>query len=154
MFPTSFAATPPGAIDLTGEAVRRRRTLQRAAMDALEHAGYEELLPPTFEYEDKLPRVPLPTLEESCALFLEWFAPLLAADELAETETAVTEFLASETVRALQADLVRYNDSPGVRSWLDTFWPYRYLGRRDYKAKRDHSVWEVATTTKELASGK
>ena len=52
MFPTSFAAIPPGALDLTGEAVRRRRSLQRAAMDALEHAGYEELLPPTFEYED------------------------------------------------------------------------------------------------------
>jgi ATP phosphoribosyltransferase regulatory subunit len=52
MFPTSFAATPPGALDLTGEAVRRRRTLQRAAMGALEQAGYEELLPPTFEYED------------------------------------------------------------------------------------------------------
>jgi cellulose synthase/poly-beta-1,6-N-acetylglucosamine synthase-like glycosyltransferase len=27
----------------------------------------------------------------------------------------------------------------------------RYLGRRDYGAKRDHSVWEVATTTKELS---
>lgn len=26
----------------------------------------------------------------------------------------------------------------------------RYLGRRDYKAKRDHSVWEIATTTKEF----
>ncbi|HEV8453851.1 MAG TPA: ATP phosphoribosyltransferase regulatory subunit, partial [Gemmatimonadales bacterium] len=52
MFPTSFAAIPPGALDLTGEAVRRRRSLQRAAMDTLEHAGYEELLPPTFEYED------------------------------------------------------------------------------------------------------
>jgi ATP phosphoribosyltransferase regulatory subunit len=52
MFPTSFAATPPGALDLTGEAVRRRRSLQRAAMEALEQAGYEELLPPTFEYED------------------------------------------------------------------------------------------------------
>jgi ATP phosphoribosyltransferase regulatory subunit len=52
MFPTSFAAIPPGALDLTGEAVRRRRSLQRAAMDTLEQAGYEELLPPTFEYED------------------------------------------------------------------------------------------------------
>lgn len=28
----------------------------------------------------------------------------------------------------------------------------RYLGWRDYKAKRDHSVWEIATTTKELSS--
>jgi ATP phosphoribosyltransferase regulatory subunit len=46
------AATPPGALDLTGDAVRRRRTLQRAAVSVLERAGYEELLPPTFEYED------------------------------------------------------------------------------------------------------
>jgi ATP phosphoribosyltransferase regulatory subunit len=52
MYPTSFAAIPPGALDLTGEAVRRRRSLQRTAIDTLEHAGYEELLPPTFEYED------------------------------------------------------------------------------------------------------
>lgn len=52
MFPPAIATVPPGALDLTGEAVRRRRTLQRAAMGALEHAGYEELIPPTFEYED------------------------------------------------------------------------------------------------------
>lgn len=52
MFPRSVAAIPPGALDLTGEAVRRRRVLQRAAMGALEQAGYEELIPPTFEYED------------------------------------------------------------------------------------------------------
>jgi ATP phosphoribosyltransferase regulatory subunit len=46
------AATPPGALDLTGDAARRRRALQRAAVTVLERGGYEELLPPTFEYED------------------------------------------------------------------------------------------------------
>jgi ATP phosphoribosyltransferase regulatory subunit len=46
------AATPPGALDLTGDAARRRRALQRAAVAVLERGGYEELLPPTFEYED------------------------------------------------------------------------------------------------------
>ncbi len=56
MFPTSIAAIPPGALDLSGEAVRRRRALQRATMSALEHAGYEELIPPTFEYEDTFVR--------------------------------------------------------------------------------------------------
>jgi ATP phosphoribosyltransferase regulatory subunit len=48
----AVAAIPPGALDLTGEAARRRRRLQRGAMDLLERAGYDELLPPTFEYED------------------------------------------------------------------------------------------------------
>ena len=46
------AATPPGALDLTGDAARRRRSLQRATVQVLERGGYEELLPPTFEYED------------------------------------------------------------------------------------------------------
>lgn len=47
-----FAATPPGALDLTGEAARRRRALQRGAAAALERAGYQELIPPSFEYEE------------------------------------------------------------------------------------------------------
>src|SRR5215211_24396 len=46
------AVTPPGALDLTGEAARRRRQLQRAAMAVLERAAYEELIPPTLEYQD------------------------------------------------------------------------------------------------------
>jgi hypothetical protein len=29
----------------------------------------------------------------------------------------------------------------------------RYLGRRDYRAGREHTVWDVARTTKELSSG-
>ncbi len=52
MLRSPIAATPPGALDLTGEAARRRRSLQREAVAVLERAGYEELLPPTFEYED------------------------------------------------------------------------------------------------------
>jgi ATP phosphoribosyltransferase regulatory subunit len=47
----SIAPIPPGAIDLTGDAVRRRRILQRSAMALLESAGYAEVSPPTFEYE-------------------------------------------------------------------------------------------------------
>jgi ATP phosphoribosyltransferase regulatory subunit len=52
MLRSPIAATPPGTLDLTGEAARRRRALQREAVGVLERAGYEELLPPTFEYED------------------------------------------------------------------------------------------------------
>lgn len=86
----------------------------------------------TFDNEDRLPRVPLPTLEESCERFLAWCAPLLAADELASTESTVTSFLRPESpARTLQAALNDYDASDGVHSWLDTFWPYRYLGRRD-----------------------
>jgi carnitine O-acetyltransferase len=88
--------------------------------------------PRTFGNEDRLPRVPVPTLDDSCRRFLEWCGPLLTPDELAETEAAVAEFLApGSAAHGLQAALEEYDRGEGVHSWLDTFWPYRYLGRRD-----------------------
>jgi carnitine O-acetyltransferase len=86
----------------------------------------------TFAHEEQLPRVPLPTLDDSCRRFLEWCAPLLTDDEQAATEAAVTAFLQpGSPAPALQAALERYDATPGVHSWLDRFWPSRYLGRRD-----------------------
>jgi carnitine O-acetyltransferase len=86
----------------------------------------------TFGNEEHLPRVPVPSLADSCQRFLEWSAPLLTDDERAETEKAVQEFLAPDSsAHDLQARLEQYNARPGVGSWLDEFWPYRYLGRRD-----------------------
>lgn len=86
----------------------------------------------TFDHEDSLPRVPLPSLEDSCARFLSWCAPLLTAEQLAATETAVADFLAPDGPgRPLHAELAAYDARSDVHSWLDEFWPARYLGRRD-----------------------
>ncbi|NKY86690.1 choline/carnitine O-acyltransferase [Nocardia veterana] len=86
----------------------------------------------TFAFDDQLPRVPLPTLEDSCARFLEWSRPLLSEDEYAATERAVADLLRADgPARILHADLERFDRTPGVGSWLDEFWPSRYLGRRD-----------------------
>ena len=68
----------------------------------------------TFGNEDRLPRVPVPTLQDSGRRFLEWCAPLLTPPELAETEAAVAEFLApGGPAHELQAALVEYDASPG-----------------------------------------
>ncbi|MEO5876697.1 MAG: choline/carnitine O-acyltransferase [Streptosporangiaceae bacterium] len=76
--------------------------------------------------------MPLPTLEDSCARFLAWCAPLLTEAELAETEAAVAAYLLPDGPgRRLHAELEAFDADPGVHSWLDTFWPARYLGRRD-----------------------
>lgn len=86
----------------------------------------------TFAAEDQLPRVPLPTLEDSCARFVQWCTPLLTAEELAATEEAVADLLRPDGAgRVLHAALREYDRTPGVGSWLDRFWPSRYLGRRD-----------------------
>ncbi|MFD3743533.1 choline/carnitine O-acyltransferase [Nocardia sp. NPDC058633] len=87
---------------------------------------------PTFAAEDTLPRVPLPSLDDTCARFLQWCQPLLGAEEYATTEGAVAELLRPGGAgRALHAALADYDATPGVGSWLDEFWPSRYLGRRD-----------------------
>lgn len=52
----SIAPIPPGARDLAGEAVRRRRALERAALERLSAAGYAEIIPPTFEYAEVFAR--------------------------------------------------------------------------------------------------
>jgi carnitine O-acetyltransferase len=71
-------------------------------------------------------------LEDSCQRFLAWCAPLLTAKELAATQTAVASLLQpNSSGRRLHGALEQYNTSEGVHSWLDTFWPHRYLGRRD-----------------------
>lgn len=91
-----------------------------------------DLSPRTFGNEERLPRLPLPTLQESCQRFLTWCAPLLDGAELAVTGTAVAEFLApGSRAHVLHAELERYDGQPGVASWLDDFWRHRYLGRRD-----------------------
>jgi ATP phosphoribosyltransferase regulatory subunit len=72
------AATPPGALDLTGDAARRRRALQRATMQVLERGGYEELLPPTFEYEDVFLRAGGPGVAERLLRFPDRDGRILA----------------------------------------------------------------------------
>ncbi|GAA4547776.1 hypothetical protein GCM10023175_32670 [Pseudonocardia xishanensis] len=75
-----------------------------------------------------LPRVPLPAPAESVERFLAWCAPLLSPEELAETEKAAADFLAGPAP-ALHAELEPYAET--AESWLDEFWDFRYLGRRD-----------------------
>lgn len=86
----------------------------------------------TFAADDDLPKVPLPTLSASVDRFLQWCAPLLTPDELARTTEAARALLVpGGTAATLQADLERFDAAPSTYSWLDEFWPSRYLGRRD-----------------------
>lgn len=89
----------------------------------------------TFENEALLPRVPLPSLEDSCDRFLEWCRPLLTAEEAAETEQVVASALGPDSpLRTLQAALEQHEADNGTHTWLDDFWSTRYLGRRDRTA--------------------
>ncbi|WP_328406853.1 choline/carnitine O-acyltransferase [Nocardia sp. NBC_00403] len=86
----------------------------------------------TFGNDEQLPRLPIPTLEDTCERFLERCSPLLTAEELTVTVAAVEQLLASDSpARTWHAEIERFDRTPGVHSWLDTFWTSRHLGRRD-----------------------
>jgi ATP phosphoribosyltransferase regulatory subunit len=70
--------TPPGALDLTGPAAALRRTLQRRAADLFGPAGYEEVLPPTFEYEEIFLRAGGPEVAERLLRFVDRDGRVLA----------------------------------------------------------------------------
>lgn len=85
----------------------------------------------TFSYLGTLPRVPLPELQDSLTHFEQWCAPLLTSEELEQTREAIAEFACPGGPGAiLHTALKAYDQQPNVHSWLDEFWPARYLGRR------------------------
>ncbi|HXF96434.1 MAG TPA: ATP phosphoribosyltransferase regulatory subunit, partial [Gemmatimonadales bacterium] len=75
---SGIAAIPPGALDLAGDAVRRRRRIQRGMLEALEAAGYEEIIPPTFEYAEVFVRAGGPDVADRLIRFLDLDGKLLA----------------------------------------------------------------------------
>lgn len=99
----------------------------------------------TYDFDEKLPRLPIPTLEETCERFLQRCSPLLTDEELAATAAAVEQFLAPDSpARAWQGDIERFDRTPGVGSWLDAFWAFRHLGYRDSIALSANSFFLFA----------
>lgn len=101
-------------------------------MEKLDSEGNERQQPGTFASSGSLPRVPLPELIATADRFLQWCAPLLTAEELEQTQASLTAFTKPDGLgRKLHAALKSFDDEPDTHSWLDIFWPSRYLGRRD-----------------------
>lgn len=90
-----------------------------------------EQAPGTFDNLGKLPRLPVPDLADTIRRFEEWCSPLLSTEELHKTRDALATFARpGGPGERLHAAILDYDRQPGVYSWLDAFWPERYLGRR------------------------
>ena len=97
--------------------------------------GYKEDLSKgrMLRFEDSLPKLPVPTLEETAKRYLKSVHPLLSKSEFATTTKAVEEFLkpggAGET---LQKRLVARGEDPNITNWIYDWWNHAaYLGYRD-----------------------
>ncbi|KAK8051426.1 carnitine O-acetyltransferase [Apiospora rasikravindrae] len=88
---------------------------------------------PMLRFQDSLPRLPVPTLEETSARYLKSLNPLLSSEELASSKKAVEEFVKPGGVgRKLQEKLVAKREDPNVRNWIYEWWnEAAYLAYRD-----------------------
>jgi carnitine O-acetyltransferase len=79
-----------------------------------------------LRFQADLERLPVPELEETCALYLEMVRPLLDKPQFDATRGAVSEFAeAGGPGETLQRRLLRWSDSR--ENWLEPFWDDWYL---------------------------
>ena len=86
-----------------------------------------------LRFEDSLPRLPVPTLEETAQRYLKSVHPLLSKTEFEATTKAVNEFVApGGPGEELQKRLVARRENPEIRNWIAEWWnEAAYMGYRD-----------------------
>ncbi|OCL10291.1 acyltransferase ChoActase/COT/CPT [Glonium stellatum] len=128
-------------------------------------AGYKEdhSKGAMLRFEDSLPRLPVPTLQETAKRYLKSVHPLLSKPEYEATTKAVEEFIApGGPGGVLQKRLVARREDPNIRNWLAEWWneaaymayrdpvvPYvsYFYSHRDDRKRRDPAKRAAAMTT-------
>ncbi|KAI1803408.1 acyltransferase ChoActase/COT/CPT [Daldinia bambusicola] len=86
-----------------------------------------------LRFQDSLPKLPVPTLEETAARYVKSLHPLLSPVEYAASKKAVEEFIKPGGVgQELQKKLLERREDPQVKNWLYEWWnDSAYLSYRD-----------------------
>lgn len=86
-----------------------------------------------LRFEDSLPRLPVPSLQETAQRYIKSVHPLLNETEFETTKKAVADFIRPGGAgEKLQERLVAKREDPGVRNWIIDWWnEAAYLGYRD-----------------------
>ncbi|KAK3391030.1 acyltransferase ChoActase/COT/CPT [Podospora didyma] len=131
-------------------------------------AGYVEdkSKGPTLRFQDSLPKLPVPTLEETASRYLKTLKPILTPAELEASIKAVEEFVAPNGPgRKLQEKLLARREDPKHKNWLYDWWndaaylsyrdpvvPYvsYFYSHRDDRRRRDPAKRAAAITTAAL----
>lgn len=97
--------------------------------------GYKEDLSKgkMLRFEDSLPQLPVPSLEETGARYLKSVHPLLTTEEFSKTQKAVESFVKpGGEGEPLQKRLLARRDDPKIQNWLHEWWnDAAYLTYRD-----------------------
>lgn len=81
----------------------------------------------TFKHQRSLPKLPIPTLEETCREYLKSIVALQTPEEHEKTKVAIKDFLSKEGP-ILQQRLIAYEHDKA--SFIEDFWYEAYLNHR------------------------
>ncbi|KAG5928458.1 hypothetical protein E4U42_000591 [Claviceps africana] len=86
-----------------------------------------------LRFQDSLPRLPVPTLEETATRYLKSLHPLLSESEYANSKAVVQDFIRPGGVGSkLQQKLVARREDPQIKNWIYDWWnDAAYLAYRD-----------------------
>lgn len=86
-----------------------------------------------LRFQESLPRLPVPSLEETASRYLKSVHPIITPTEFESTKAAVKEFVRPGGIgEHLQKKLLERRERPGVQNWLSEWWNFSaYLGYRD-----------------------
>lgn len=116
-----------------------------------------------LRFEESLPRLPVPTLEETAKRYLKSLHPLLSKSEFEHSQKAVAEFVKpGGQGEELQKRLVARREDPKTKNWIYEWWneaaylayrdpvvPYvsYFYSHRDDRKRRDPSKRAAAIST-------
>lgn len=121
---------------------------------------------PTLRFQESLPKLPIPTLEETSKRYLRSLEPLLSKAELASSKAAVNDFIKSGGIgQKLQEKLIAKREDSKTKNWIYEWWndaaylsyrdpvvPYvsYFYSHRDDRTRRDPAKRAAAITTSVL----
>ena len=116
-----------------------------------------------LRFEDSLPRLPVPTLQETAQRYLKSLHPLLSRTEYEHSQKAVSEFIRpGGQGEELQKRLLARREDPNIKNWIHEWWnnaaylayrdpvvPYvsYFYSHRDDRRRRDPAKRAAAMTT-------
>ncbi|KAH7375746.1 carnitine O-acetyltransferase [Plectosphaerella cucumerina] len=88
---------------------------------------------PMLRFQESLPKLPVPSLEETAARYVKTLRPLLSDTEFSASRAAVDDFIKPDGIGAkLQERLIARRNDPKHKNWLSEWWnDAAYLSYRD-----------------------
>ncbi|KAH6688083.1 carnitine O-acetyltransferase [Plectosphaerella plurivora] len=118
---------------------------------------------PMLRFQESLPKLPVPSLEETAARYIKTLQPLLSESEFSASRAAVDDFIKPGGIGAkLQERLLARREDPKHKNWLSEWWndaaylsyrdpvvPYvsYFYSHRDDRRRRDPSKRAAAITS-------